>query len=66
VPKASIANVPIATFNDLETVERRFRENPNEIAAIILEPIMMNVGLCMPQKGFWRVCGRFATSTARY
>src|SRR3981189_2245713 len=52
VPKASIANVLIATFNDLETVERRFKENPNEIAAIILEPIMMNVGLCMPQKGF--------------
>jgi glutamate-1-semialdehyde 2,1-aminomutase len=52
VPKASIANVQIATFNDLETVERRFRENPDEIAAIILEPIMMNVGLCMPQKGF--------------
>src|SRR5205807_6200067 len=52
VPKASIANVLVATFNDLETVERRFRENPNEVAAIILEPIMMNVGLCMPQKGF--------------
>jgi glutamate-1-semialdehyde 2,1-aminomutase len=52
VPKASIANVAVATFNDLETVERRFRENPNEIAAVILEPIMMNVGLCMPQKGF--------------
>jgi glutamate-1-semialdehyde 2,1-aminomutase len=52
VPKASVANVLIATFNDLETVERRFKENPNEIAAIILEPIMMNVGLCMPQKGF--------------
>ena len=52
VPKASLDNVKIATFNDLETVERRFRENPNEIAAIILEPIMMNVGLCMPQKGF--------------
>jgi len=52
VPKASVANVVIATFNDLETVERRFKENPNEIAAIILEPIMMNVGLCMPQPGF--------------
>ena len=52
VPKASIANVLIATFNDLETVERRFKENSGEIAAIILEPIMMNVGLCMPQKGF--------------
>jgi glutamate-1-semialdehyde 2,1-aminomutase len=44
--------VLVATFNDLETVERRFKENPNEVAAIILEPIMMNVGLCMPQKGF--------------
>jgi glutamate-1-semialdehyde 2,1-aminomutase len=52
VPKASIANVLVATFNELETVERRFKENPNEVAAIILEPIMMNVGLCMPQKGF--------------
>jgi glutamate-1-semialdehyde 2,1-aminomutase len=52
VPKASIANVLVATFNDLETVELRFKENPNEVAAIILEPIMMNVGLCMPQKGF--------------
>ncbi len=52
VPKAAIANVLIATFNDLETVERRFKENPNEIAAIILEPIMMNVGMCMPEKGF--------------
>src|SRR2546423_8709948 len=42
----------MATFNNLETVERRLKENLNEIAAIILEPIMMNVGLCMPQKGF--------------
>src|SRR5205807_5790567 len=52
VPKASIANVAIATFNDLATVELRFRQNPGEIAAIILEPILMNVGLCMPQPGF--------------
>src|SRR5262244_2415117 len=52
VPKASLENVLIATFNDLETVELRFRENPEEIAAIILEPILMNVGLCMPQPGF--------------
>jgi glutamate-1-semialdehyde 2,1-aminomutase len=52
VPKAAIDNVKIATFNDLATVERRFKENPNEIAAIILEPILMNVGLCLPQPGF--------------
>jgi glutamate-1-semialdehyde 2,1-aminomutase len=52
VPKATLENVKIATFNDLGTVERRFQENPGEIAAIILEPILMNVGLCMPQPGF--------------
>jgi glutamate-1-semialdehyde 2,1-aminomutase len=52
VPKSAIANVLIATFNDLATVERRFKENPGEVAAIILEPILMNVGLCMPQPGF--------------
>src|ERR1700751_478331 len=52
VPKATIDNVLIATFNDLASVERKFREHPGQIASIILEPIMMNVGLCMPQKGF--------------
>ena len=52
VPKSAVANVTIATFNDLATVERRFKENPGEIAAIILEPILMNVGLCMPEPGF--------------
>jgi len=52
VPQAAIANVPVATFNDLASVERRFKENPGQIAAIILEPIMMNVGVCLPQPGF--------------
>src|SRR5207248_9375589 len=48
----SLANVLVATFNDLATVELRIKQNPGEIAAIILEPILMNVGLCMPQSGF--------------
>src|SRR5271166_5793050 len=52
IPKASLANVVVAAFNNLPSVERRFRENPRQIAAIILEPILMNVGLCMPQRGF--------------
>jgi glutamate-1-semialdehyde 2,1-aminomutase len=52
VPQSSLANVPVATFNDLNSVERRFKENPGEVAAVILEPILMNVGLCMPRSGF--------------
>src|SRR6266536_814483 len=61
VPKASLENVLIATFNDLATVERRFQENPGQIAAIILEPILMNVGLCMPQPGFLEGLREIAT-----
>src|SRR6266404_764596 len=61
IPKASLANVVVASFNSLGTVERRFRENPGQIAAIILEPILMNVGLCMPQPGFLEGLREIAT-----
>jgi glutamate-1-semialdehyde 2,1-aminomutase len=61
VPKSAIANVLVATFNDLATVERRFKENPGEIAAIILEPILMNVGICMPEAGFLKGLREIAT-----
>src|ERR1700756_5377081 len=61
VPKASVDNVPVATFNDLASVERRFKQFPGEIAAIILEPILMNVGLCMPQPGFLEGLREIAT-----
>ena len=45
-------NVTVSTFNNLPSVENRFKQFPGRIAAIILEPIMMNVGICMPQPGF--------------
>jgi glutamate-1-semialdehyde 2,1-aminomutase len=61
VPKAALANIPVATFNDLDSVALRFKENPGDIAAIILEPIMMNVGLCMPQPGFLEGLRELAT-----
>ena len=52
IPQGTLDNVVIASFNDLRGVEHRFKQYPNQIAAIILEPIMMNVGICMPQPGF--------------
>src|SRR5260370_10616043 len=51
VPKASVENVPVATFNDLASVERRFKEISGEISTIILGPILVNRGFCMPQAG---------------
>jgi glutamate-1-semialdehyde 2,1-aminomutase len=42
----------VAPFNDLAAMERLFARYPNEIAGVILEPIMMNIGLCMPDEGY--------------
>src|SRR5438034_7085908 len=61
VPKAAIDNVAVATFNDIASVELRFKQNVGEIAAIILEPILMNVGLCMPRPGFLEALRDIAT-----
>ena len=52
VLEGAVTSVSVATFNDLDSVELRFKQNPGEIAALILEPIMMNLGLCLPQPGF--------------
>ena len=50
--KACSITCTVATFNNLASVENRFKQFPGQIAAIILEPILMNVGMCMPQPGF--------------
>ncbi|MGB0035102.1 MAG: glutamate-1-semialdehyde 2,1-aminomutase [Candidatus Acidiferrales bacterium] len=52
VPKATIQNTLIAQFNDPAAVERLFAKYPGEIAAVIVEPIMMNVGILMPDPGY--------------
>ncbi len=52
VIQAVLDNVTVSTFNNLPSVENRFKQFPGQIAAVILEPIMMNVGICMPQPGF--------------
>lgn len=52
IPKATLQNTLIAQFNDPAGVERLFAKYPGEIAAVIVEPIMMNVGILMPDPGY--------------
>ena len=52
VPAAVVQNTLVAPFNDLPAVERLFAKHPNQIAVVIVEPILMNVGICMPQPGY--------------
>lgn len=49
---SSIDHTLVCTFNDLEDVERTLKSNPEEVAALILEPIPHNIGCIMPQPGF--------------
>ncbi len=42
----------IAEYNNLESVEKLFKEKANDIAAIIVEPVAGNMGVVLPEKGF--------------
>lgn len=42
----------VAPFNNLPAVERLFQENPGQVAAVLVEPIMMNIAFCMPDDGY--------------
>jgi glutamate-1-semialdehyde 2,1-aminomutase len=42
----------VVGFNDVDAVDRRLREHPGEIAGMILEPIMMNAGIILPDDGY--------------
>ncbi|MDF0693886.1 glutamate-1-semialdehyde 2,1-aminomutase [Aquirufa ecclesiirivi] len=41
-----------AVYNDLASLEKLFTANPNSISAVILEPVVGNMGLVIPEPGF--------------
>ncbi|MBA9072681.1 glutamate-1-semialdehyde 2,1-aminomutase [Flavobacterium gossypii] len=52
VTQGTAKDTLLAKYNDLENVAELFAANPNEIAAIIIEPVAGNMGCIPPQKGF--------------
>jgi glutamate-1-semialdehyde 2,1-aminomutase len=52
VPDGAAGDTLIAGFNDLESVEALLRANRGQVAAVILEPVMGNVGVVPPADGF--------------
>jgi glutamate-1-semialdehyde 2,1-aminomutase len=52
VPKATTADTLTAPYNDLEAVKQLFAENPDQIAGVILEPVVGNSGFIPPDGGF--------------
>jgi len=52
VPLSIASGTLTASYNDLEQVKTIFKENGDQIAAIILEPVPGNMGLILPEAGF--------------
>jgi glutamate-1-semialdehyde 2,1-aminomutase len=52
IPKAIVALTTVVPFNDLPALERAFKNHPNDIAAVIVEPAMMNLGIVLPDSGY--------------
>jgi glutamate-1-semialdehyde 2,1-aminomutase len=52
IPQAIMDLTLVASFNDLEGVARLLDENPGRVAGMIIEPIMMNAGIILPEPGY--------------
>ncbi|HVC40311.1 MAG TPA: aspartate aminotransferase family protein [Candidatus Dormibacteraeota bacterium] len=52
IPHSVVELVTVVPFNDLAAAEAGFQRRPGQIACIIVEPAMMNVGIVIPEPGY--------------
>jgi glutamate-1-semialdehyde 2,1-aminomutase len=52
VPEGVVRETLVAPYNDVGAVEELFQRYPEEIAAVIVEPVAGNMGLVPPKPGF--------------
>jgi glutamate-1-semialdehyde 2,1-aminomutase len=52
IPKGTSDLTIVVNFNDIAQVERAFARHPDQIAAVIVEPVMMNIGIVLPDDAY--------------
>jgi glutamate-1-semialdehyde 2,1-aminomutase len=52
VPETFVAGTLLAHYNDLAGVRQLFEENPEEVAAVFVEPVAGNMGCVLPGEGW--------------
>ncbi|MBI1886394.1 MAG: glutamate-1-semialdehyde 2,1-aminomutase [Chloroflexi bacterium] len=52
VPESYATETVVLPYNDLAAAEQLFEERPDEIGAVIVEPVAANMGVVTPAKGF--------------
>jgi glutamate-1-semialdehyde 2,1-aminomutase len=52
VPEETTQNTIVLPYNNVEALEATFKREGGETAAVIVEPVLANVGLILPQKDY--------------
>jgi glutamate-1-semialdehyde 2,1-aminomutase len=52
VTRGAAADTLNAPFNNIDAVKKLIANNPEQIAAVIVEPVAANMGVVLPQEGF--------------
>jgi glutamate-1-semialdehyde 2,1-aminomutase len=52
VSDLAVRDTLVAPYNNGEAVRRLFEQNPDNIAAVIVEPVVGNMGVILPRDGF--------------
>ena len=52
IPPETADSTMVVPFNDIDAMRTTFEENRGRIGALIMEPIMMNIGIVMPMDGY--------------
>ena len=52
ITKSTASDTLLANYNDINQVSELFKNYPEEIAAVIIEPIAGNMGCVLPEKNF--------------
>ena len=52
IPEETTKNTLVVPYNDLESFERVITRERDEIAAVIIEPVVGNAGVILPKKGY--------------
>jgi glutamate-1-semialdehyde 2,1-aminomutase len=63
VTRAAVADTLVAGYNDFDSVQRVFDASPNQIAAVIVEPIAGNMGVVPPADGFLNALRTLCTAS---
>jgi len=52
IPRSTVELTTVVPFNNLPAMEKAFALHKDEVAAVIVEPVMMNVGIVLPDDGY--------------